>query len=198
MRDMFIWRKSVYDNNFKCNQCGAKLFNVHTGRPTDNLVIDAEDADNPSPTEPIYCFCGRCKNAVATWQSVEDADAEEMSKDGNLGGLYSDWLEKKSIDMKKELQAEVEKRLERKYEQKIKALQDQIISRDITIKRLKAEYERKLADRDAEMHKVSKELYHLVNEHDKLRKQVQERMENAEKTREFQSDINQDLGILGE
>ena len=39
VKDMFVWRKSIYENRFKCNQCGAKLFDIKTKQPTDNLVV---------------------------------------------------------------------------------------------------------------------------------------------------------------
>ena len=200
MKDMFVWRKSVYDNNFKCNQCGAKLFNPNTGHPTDNLVVDAEDADsfeNNSTTEPIYCYCGRCKNAVATWQPVESDAVDENI----LQGSYSDWIDKKAVDMKAEIQRDIEYKVAKKYEQKIKLLEDEITSKNAQIKRLKSEYEKQLLEKDQRIQKISKELYHTevwMHKMSNLLDSINESADITIKVREFQSEINEQLGILGE
>ena len=195
MKDLFVWRESVYKNNFKCNVCGAKLFNSKTGRPTDNLAVDAEDAENPNPTEPIYCYCGRCKNPVATWQPV---DADVVDNDNILQGSYSEWIEKKAVDRKADIEQDVEKRLSKKYEQKIKLLEDTIASRDAQIKRIKEDDRRRLLEQDKEIQKLQKELYHVDLWMQKMTNMLSDMDADAEgKVREFQSAINEELGILG-
>ena len=167
-KDMFVWRKSVYDNNFKCNQCGAKLFNSKTGRPTDNLVVDA-DIDLSDVKEPIYCFCGKCQNAVATWQPVE---AEQVDSDNILCGSYSEWIEKKAMDLNAEMQKRVEGKIAKKYEQKIQMLSDMVKSRDSTISKMKIAYETYQKEHDEENLKLHQELRHADKQIEKLQGEI--------------------------
>ena len=162
VRDMFVWRKSVYENNFKCNQCGAKLFNLKTCRPTDNLVVDA---DAKTEEEKSYCFCGKCKNVVAKWQEVS---ADDIDNTNILQGSYSEWLDKKALDIKADIQKKVEERLEKKYQQRIQMYEETIKSREATIKKLKAAGEKERAEHSEQMDKLYKELSHaysVINKH---------------------------------
>ena len=57
-----IWRKSVFDNNFKCNICGQKLIDDN-GEPNARTIIN-EDF--------IQCRC--CRNVVAEIERSIDDD----------------------------------------------------------------------------------------------------------------------------
>ena len=164
--DMFVWRKSVYDNNFKCNECGAKLFNLKTGQSTENLVVDA-NADTEG--EKHLCFCAKCHNVVATWQELEVSGDDD---DSILRGSYSEWIEKKALDMKGEMQKKVEERLQKKYQNRISMLEATIKTRDATIKRLKTEYEQWKKDHSEQNMKLHQELTHAYNTIEKLQNEI--------------------------
>ena len=173
MKDMFVWRKSIYENNFKCNQCGAKLFNPKTGQPTDNLVVDADDANIQDPKDPIFCYCGKCQNAVATWQPV---DAEDVDNDNILQGSYSEWVDKKAQDLNEEMKKRLEDRISKKYEQKIKDLENQIKSKDAQIKKLKLSYETAQLEKDKKIRDLSKELEHAEKQIDRLEDMIEQQL----------------------
>ena len=175
-RDIFIWRKSIYENGFKCNECGVKLFNPKTGKPTDNLVVDA---DAETEEDKSYCFCGRCKNVVAKWQEVSADDVD----DNILQGSYSEWIEKKALSVKGEIQKRVEERLEKRYQNKITMLESSIKSKDASIKKLKAENERIRSEKEEKIRKLYQELEHADNQIEKLQNEVKdlldEKLNNA-------------------
>ena len=167
MKDMFVWRKSVYDNDFKCNQCGTKLFNTKTKQPTDNLVVSG-DEDLENVKEPVICYCGKCQNAVATWQPVEGR------KVGNnmLQGSYSEWIDKRAQDLNEEMRKRVEERISKKYEQKIKDLENRLKGKEETIKKLKIAYETTQQEKDAKIRKLYQELDHSDKMIEKLQNEV--------------------------
>lgn len=169
IKDMFVWRKSIYDNNFKCNQCGARLFSTRTNKPTDNLVVDGDDVSNNNPKDPVICYCGKCQNAVATWQPVE---ATDVSNDNLLQGSYSEWVEKKAQDLNEEMRKRVEDKISKKYTQKIKDLEEQLKGKEATIKRLKLAYETAQKEKDAKIRKLYQELEHSDKMIDKLQNEV--------------------------
>ena len=164
-KGMFVWRKSVYDNNFKCNQCGTKLFNTKIQQPTDNLVVNGDDTDDGST---IYCYCGKCQNAVATYQTI---DGKNLDDDNVLQGNYSEWIEKKAMDIQAEMQKRTAEHYAKKYEQKIKDLEDKIASRDATIKKLKETHAKVRFDKDKKIQDLWQEIEHLKNTIAKLEKQ---------------------------
>ena len=57
---VFIWKKSVYRNDFRCPDCGAALFNAATNAPTDDLIFSSP------PPASADCYCGRCGAHVAS------------------------------------------------------------------------------------------------------------------------------------
>ena len=172
-RDMFVWRKSIYDNNFKCNECGAKLFNVKTG-PTNNLALDA---DAKTEEEKHLCYCAKCQNVVATWQEIEDD--ENTEEENILMGSYSDWIEKKAMDMKGEMQHRMEEHFARKYEQRIKDLQDKIKSRDATISKLKLTYEIYQKEHGERERKLYQDLDHAYKKIDKLQDEIEKMLNES-------------------
>lgn len=72
----FIWKKSVYNNGFRCPTCGAALFNAKTNLPTSNLVFDSP------PPAPSNCRCGQCRTPVAVVKPNTEGYAP------GLGGRY--------------------------------------------------------------------------------------------------------------
>ena len=169
-KDMFVWRKSVYENHFKCNECGAKLFNEKTKTPTDYLVIDDSDK-NADGKSQIVCYCGKCQNAVATWQTVE---GEQIGNDDILQGSYAEWLEKKAQDLNAEMRKRTAEHYEKKYEQRIKALEDKIASKDSTIAKMKVSQEAHVRVLEAKIQELSKEIRHLEGQIDKYKQSIED------------------------
>ena len=167
-RDVFVWRKSIYENGFKCNECGAKLFNPKTGKPTDNLVVDA---DAKTEEEKSYCFCGKCQNVVAKWQEVS---VDEIDNESILQGSYSEWIEKKAQDLNGEMQKRLSDKISKKYEQKIKDMENQIKGKESTIKNLKVSYEVLQKEKDKKIRKLYQELEHADKQIERLQNEVKE------------------------
>ena len=74
----FIWRKSMYDNGFKCNKCGRKCV-----------------GDDLQPTDDMLCMgpvliCPDCKNEVAF---ITEIDAPESME--GMQGYFGDFLDGK-------------------------------------------------------------------------------------------------------
>ena len=59
----WIWKKSIYDNGFRCTRCGALLFDAEKNRPTDGVGFD--------PAHPWRNFCVKCKLPVAVTQEYD-------------------------------------------------------------------------------------------------------------------------------
>ncbi len=78
-REAFVWRASVYKNDFKCNQCGYKLAGDNSdGEPNGDVLI----TDKPIG-RGHQMFCPKCNNFVAYTQTV---DVEEGAS-GLMGNL---------------------------------------------------------------------------------------------------------------
>lgn len=169
LRCAFVWQKSIYDNHFKCNQCGAKLFNVKKNEPTKYLCIDA----NAEGYEDEHlCFCGRCQNLVAKYEEIE---IDEDEDDGNiLMGSYSEWIEKKAVDLQKEMQKRTAEHYEKKYEQKIKDLEYKVKTKDDLIGTLKRANETYQNARAEDVRKLQKELEHANKQIEKLQMRISE------------------------
>lgn len=166
IKEAIIWRKSVYDNHFKCQLCGAKLANEQTGEPTDNVGLSNEvmekgfDADN-------RLFCNACwkkgkLNVVATIKCIP-ASSDEI-------GLMGYWG-----DRTKQYEKEFEK-----AEQYVKQLKEmtktlnkklsEISEMESTITVL----ENRCKNKDAEIKKYSAKLQELTKENEQLRHRVEE------------------------
>lgn len=71
-KEAYIWRESVYKNQFKCNKCGAKLFKADKMKLTKNVRHIDE-----------WVFCSKCGNPVAR--------IEVIDIDPNINGLQGLW-----------------------------------------------------------------------------------------------------------
>lgn len=69
-----IWRKSIYDNDFKC-RCNYKLINEH-GTPKSDILVDMTSD---------MLFCPLCKWNVAKVEFIK------VDKDEDLGGNWDDF-----------------------------------------------------------------------------------------------------------
>lgn len=75
-KEVYIWKESIYKNDFRCNKCKKKL--ADKGQPIEDALMIAEDF----PTKGHHTiFCADCKNTVAV-MSVVDTDLKS--------GLYGD------------------------------------------------------------------------------------------------------------
>lgn len=88
---VFIWKKSVYENGFKCPVCGAALFDMATNRPTANLAFESAI---PGFAALAGCRCGRCGNPVAVTEPNTDGYAP------GLGGRYPGSLPREKVMVK--------------------------------------------------------------------------------------------------
>ena len=71
----FIWRQSIYENDFKC-KCGYKLFDTSKNEPARDVLID--QIDN-------YMYCPKCGLAVGKIVDMGETDMKS--------GLYGYWPE---------------------------------------------------------------------------------------------------------
>ena len=74
MKEMVIWRKIIYRNDFKC-RCGAQLLDVDKNEPTDNVGMNA---DNPDGS---LLFCTKCHfpvGLVAEYDPSKNVMAKEF------------------------------------------------------------------------------------------------------------------------
>lgn len=60
-KTIFIWRESVYMNDFKCNICGNKVAHK-TGEPMSDTLVGQD-------TQTLYC--SKCMNPVAYYKRIK-------------------------------------------------------------------------------------------------------------------------------
>lgn len=155
IKDAIIWRKSVYDNHFKCNNCGAKLFDEKENMPTDNLGFNAEglDVDN-------RCFCIKCKNLVATIKQIPCDDSGLMGYWGDKAEEYEKHFEQAEEYMQK--LKKMTKELNRKL--------SEIAEKDHMIQIL----EQKVSNKDAEIKCYAEKLQSLTKEYEEVSHRLDE------------------------
>lgn len=78
----YIWRKSMYDNDFKCNQCGTVCVGSD-GAPNNNTLW----ANG-------LLFCRTCKNLIA---KVTIVDVPEGTEPNAMMGNFEDWQKRKGM-----------------------------------------------------------------------------------------------------
>lgn len=154
MAEVIIWKKSIWDNNFRCTKCGAKLFDAKRKEPTDNLGVDAEKQEESKQ----WLFCAKCKNLVGQAQESNDEMFSEEEYANVLNGDIQDWLERKSESLKESLRAEVEEQVSKRYERQIEGIKSQIERAEHSVKQIKKDYEKKILERDKRIQALTKEL----------------------------------------
>ena len=143
MVSSIVWKKSIYDNNFKCTKCGTKLFNTKTNEPTDKFMV-SESRENGKPS---FALCGKCYQTVAT---ISFNDIEGV---GGLHGNINDALEEYTKKNKK-------------LEKEIKETQE--LKENLT--EIMADYERlkyKLKTKDEKIATLEKQISEMIKSHDK-------------------------------
>lgn len=168
-----VWRKSIYDNRFKCNQCGAKLADKN-GQPTDNFVVDADREHVDEKDE--WAFCGKCMNVVAKIKEISEEYISEEEKENVLNGSYEDWIEKKARDIQAKMLEQIEKRVAKKYEQKVKAMTKKVDEALITVNNIKLYYEKKIALKDKQIQALTKDLEGAEADMRRMEKQMKGRI----------------------
>jgi len=73
-RTVFVWKESVYNNDFTC-KCGAKIAD-DDGRPTENVGM------NPEEKYDIRLFCMKCRDLIGVMKEV---DVDDDASKGKLG-----------------------------------------------------------------------------------------------------------------
>ena len=164
LREAIIWRKSVYDNHFKCQKCGCKLADEN-GNPTDNVSVNAEGLDVDNRLFCYQCFKKGEGNVVATMKIIP-ADGDEVSLMGNWVDR-ADHYEKAFDEADRTLERlkEIEKTLKKKLSE-IAELESKV-----TV------LENRCKNKDAEIKKYSKKLQDLTKENDELRHRIEELIE---------------------
>lgn len=143
MVSSIVWKKSIYDNDFKCTKCGTKLFDIKNNVPTDEFMVP----ENLGNGKPGFAVCGRCYQTVAT-----------ISLNGSegVGGLHG------NIDDALEEYAKKNKKLEKE----IKETQE--LKENLT--EIMADYERlkyKLKTKDEKIFALEKQISEMIKKHDK-------------------------------
>ena len=82
-REAYIWRESVYKNEFKCNDCEEPLADPKDGYPLGTTLYD---------TEEDLLICPNCGNVVARVEMIDMSDDEPT-------GLSGSWEEYKKGQM---------------------------------------------------------------------------------------------------
>lgn len=164
-----VWRESVYHNHFKCNQCGAKLANKN-GQPTDNFVVDADREHVDEKDE--WAFCGKCMNVVAKIKEISEEHISEEEKENVLNGSYEDWIEKKARDIQAKMLEQIESRVAKKYEQKVKTIMQQVENAEKSVLNIKKDCEKKLAEKDKRIQALTKDLERSEAQMRKMEKQM--------------------------
>lgn len=167
-----VWRESVYKNHFKCNQCGVKLADKN-GQPNDNFCVDA-DRNNVDEKDE-WAYCGKCKNVVAKIKEISEEHISEEEKENVLQGSYEDWIEKKARDIQTEMLEKIEKRVSKKYEQKVKAMTKKVDEALITVNNIKLYYEKKIALKDKQIQALTKDLERAEADMRRMEKQMRGR-----------------------
>ena len=143
MVSSIVWKKSIYDNNFKCTRCGTKLFDIKNNVPTDELMVP-EDFKNGKPG---YALCGKCYQTVATISLNAIQGVAGMH--GNINDALEDYTKKN-----------------RKLEKEIKETQE--LKENLA--EIMADYERlkyKLKTRDEKIATLEKQISEMIKKHDK-------------------------------
>ena len=81
-KPVFIWRKSVYTNDFKCCKCKRKLAN--NGEIIEDAVLVAPDYPQKGASSIV---CAYCKDVAAVVYEVE------TDLKGGLHGSLEDFME---------------------------------------------------------------------------------------------------------
>lgn len=143
MVSSIIWKKSIYDNNFKCTKCGTKLFNIKTNKPTDEFLVP----ESLKIGKPDFAFCGKCHQTVATISFNGSEGVRGLH--GNIDDALEDYTKKN-----------------KKLEKEIKETQE--LKENLT--EIMADYERlkyKLKARDEKIATLEKQISEMMKEHDK-------------------------------
>lgn len=143
MVSSIVWKKSIYDNDFKCTKCGTKLFNAETNEPTDKFMVP-KSFENGKPS--VAC-CGKCYQTVAT---ISFNNLEGVSGlHGNINDALEDYTKKN-----------------KKLEKEIKETQE--LKENLT--EIMADYERlkyKLKTKDEKIFALEKQISEMIKSHDK-------------------------------
>lgn len=77
----FIWRQSIYENDYKC-KCGYRLFNEFKGDLSRDVLID-------TASDEKWLYCPKCGLCVGRMVDMGETDMQS----GRYG--YWPWFERK-------------------------------------------------------------------------------------------------------
>lgn len=98
-----IWKKSIFNNDYKCTRCGKRLCDKK-GYP-----INVYETPDSQDKEEVFIYCQKCDSKVGIIKELPDSlinyvDLKENEM--NLMGNFSDFvnkLDKQSTDMKNKI-----------------------------------------------------------------------------------------------
>ena len=151
--NMIVWRESVYKHSFKCTQCGRKLADKN-GQPTDDLIYDKNSNDR----QRAFCRCGY---PVADVQlqvpGLEPPEDEDYAFRGNL----EDYLEKERKRIRKELEAEVTKKVYDQFYERLDKLGEMIKSLTRSNEQIKQDKDKIIKQKQGTISQLNKEILRL-------------------------------------
>lgn len=73
-REAFIWRESVYKNEFRCNECDEPLADAEDGYPLGTTLYDMRED---------LLICPNCGNVVAKVKIIDEPEDAPVGFRGN-------------------------------------------------------------------------------------------------------------------
>ena len=151
--NMIVWRESIYKNNFKCTQCGRKLADKN-GQPTEKLIYDKDNTDR----QRAICTCGY---PVADVQlQVPDLEPPE-NEDYAFRGNLEDYLEKERKRIRKELEAEVNKKIYDQFYERLDKLGQMIKDLTRSNEQIKKDKDKIIKQKQETISQLNKEILKL-------------------------------------
>lgn len=171
--DVLIWKKSIYDNNFKCTRCGKKLFDVKKNEPTCNLNIDSETVNDVE--HDLFCKCGYYVGKQKVSDHVEWMEGEDYLK-GNL----DEWFDNKKKEIEADAISKADNRAKKKLQKEIQTLINKLTLAENAMISYKTECERKLSMKDKQIQELTKEITALEAQMRKMEKQMLKGADNGQ------------------
>lgn len=163
MSVQFLWRKSIFDNKYRCTQCGHKLIDKD-GFPTGTIPDNEEN--------PTMLYCAKCHYNVCKVKNFDDKIMELMGVREQKGkvnhlGSFEEFCVKaeKKLDKIKTKETNLDKELDecRRIKQeneelklKIKALQERNKTLEDRITKENDKHYKELKKQDAEINRLYK------------------------------------------
>lgn len=151
--NMIVWRESVYKNSFKCTMCGRKLADKN-GQPTADLIYDKNSMDR----QRAFCRCGY---PVADVQLRVPGLPAPENEDYAFSGNLEDFLEKERKKIRKELEAEVTKKVYDQFYERLDKMGEMIKSLTRSNEQIKQDKDKIIKQKQGTISQLNKEILRL-------------------------------------